>query len=276
MHARKVLQEHSKYNGDGIVELIARFLRELWLHAMEDIARETKVINNLPFRVAVTVPAIWPSYAREKLKQAVRLAGIEERRKAGRTTVILVEEPEAAALCTLFERKGYPEVQEGGTFVVCDCGGGTVDIITYEVISTEPFELREAVKGDGKLCGSFLVDSSFENWMMLKSGLRFDNLEDNEFRSFCNDEWEYTLKRFFTGTEDQETFDFRPPAKVFSTLRRVRGSTDSFPVPKAAIKTFFQPTFNGIRALVSEQKRSLEREGKGPPQVGCKRADRMQ
>lgn len=53
-------------------------------------------------------------------------AGIEKPRLMGNTKLILVEEPEAAALCTLHERREYPEIEAGETFIVCDCGGGTV------------------------------------------------------------------------------------------------------------------------------------------------------
>lgn len=41
-------------------------------------------------------------------------------------------------------------VQEGDSFVVVDCGGGTVDIISYKVTSTEPMVVREVVQGQGE------------------------------------------------------------------------------------------------------------------------------
>lgn len=34
--------------------------------------------------------------------------------------------------------------------VVCDAGGGTVDLITYEVVSLNPFKLKELVSANGK------------------------------------------------------------------------------------------------------------------------------
>jgi len=38
----------------------------------------------------------------------------------------------------------------GDAFVLCDAGGGTVDLISYEVDSVEPLELKELVPGTGK------------------------------------------------------------------------------------------------------------------------------
>jgi hypothetical protein len=34
--------------------------------------------------------------------------------------------------------------------VLCDAGGGTVDLISYEVDSVTPLELKELVPGKGK------------------------------------------------------------------------------------------------------------------------------
>lgn len=84
----------------------------------------------------------------------------------------------------------------------------------------------------GKLCGAFLIDDAFENFMKLKSGLKFKECRGNEFRMFVNDEWEYTMKRAFSGNELQDTFMLRPPAKVFPAMKRFRGSTDNYALKK--------------------------------------------
>lgn len=40
--------------------------------------------------------------------------------------------------------------QDGDTFVVADCGGGTADLISYKVIQAEPLIVKECVKGSGR------------------------------------------------------------------------------------------------------------------------------
>ncbi len=108
--AREKLQRQSGYESDGVIDLIAEFLKHLWEHALEEISREIEV-DVLPLKVALTVPAIWPVYAREKMKEAAKKAGILDPRPLGaKTTLLLVEEPEAAAMCTLFDRRNYPEI----------------------------------------------------------------------------------------------------------------------------------------------------------------------
>ncbi len=108
--ARKKLRNHMGFEADGVVDLVASFLKELWQHALKEIKREID-LDLLPIKVALTVPAIWPAYAREKMKLAARKAGITDHRAIGPTTLALVEEPEAAALSTLFERREYPDIE---------------------------------------------------------------------------------------------------------------------------------------------------------------------
>jgi len=107
--AREKLIRHVGYESDSVVHLVADFLRELWQHALSEISHEMEV-DLLPFKVAITVPAIWPAYARQKMRDAARLAGILDSRRIGETTLNLVEEPEAAALSTLFDRRDHPEI----------------------------------------------------------------------------------------------------------------------------------------------------------------------
>lgn len=80
-------------------------------------------------------------------------AGILNKRAGGvgDTVLTFVQEPEAAALATLKRIDGRCDIQDGDSFVVCDCGGGTVDLIAYKVNSTEPMAVTELVKGSGKI-----------------------------------------------------------------------------------------------------------------------------
>lgn len=65
----------------------------------------------------------------------------------------MIKEPEAAALYILSSNDHA--FQSGDAFLVCDAGGGTIDLITYEVLRTKPqLELVELVPGSGKLSWS--------------------------------------------------------------------------------------------------------------------------
>ena len=50
-------------------------------------------------------------------------------------------------------------LQVGDVFVLCDAGGGTVDLISYQVTQTSPtFKIEEAAVGSGAKCGATFVE----------------------------------------------------------------------------------------------------------------------
>lgn len=58
----------------------------------------------------------------------------------------------------------------GDSFVICDAGGGTVDLISYKIVGLDPLKLDESVGGTGELCGSVFLDERFERYMKEKLG----------------------------------------------------------------------------------------------------------
>ncbi|KAM0203878.1 hypothetical protein ACHAPI_000878 [Fusarium lateritium] len=92
---------------DGIkkdpVNVIACFLRKIWNHAIDSIRRSVgaELLQKSRFHVVVTLPAIWPPYAQQRMKQAARVSGILDARSCGETTLRFISEPEAAALATI-------------------------------------------------------------------------------------------------------------------------------------------------------------------------------
>jgi len=104
----KTARSHIERIGKDPVDVVADFLRLLWqktLTSMERVCSKSGV-EGLPFKVVLTVPAIWKPYARVKMQDAAKRAGILESRLCGKTTLQLVSEPEAAALATLHEWPG--------------------------------------------------------------------------------------------------------------------------------------------------------------------------
>lgn len=261
-------QQASLLGEDGVVDLVADYLRNIWQHCLREIELQidAQALQNLPFKVAITIPAIWPQYARNMMKNAARRAGILQRRDIADTTLILVEEPEAAALATLLDRRAYPEMGVGETFMVVDCGGGTIDIISYKVVQTTPFVIHEAVKGDGKLCGAFMVDDKFEHHMKNLSGLKFENCDPADFRKFVYEEWEYAIKRSFTGSETQQEYYLHPPIKAFSAFSRFKGN-NKFVLKRSTIVDFFDTTYQGIRQLINDQNQKIVAQEGKPPKV---------
>ncbi|KAG5765505.1 hypothetical protein H9Q72_006437 [Fusarium xylarioides] len=109
------------------VNATARYLGKIWKVFCE------KLQYNIPdteIQVSVTVPVLWPLYARQAMEEALNRAGILNENVVLAPKFLI--EPEAAALA-FFSNAHYFEtniskLKPGDTVMICDCGGGTVDL----------------------------------------------------------------------------------------------------------------------------------------------------
>lgn len=132
------------------------------------------VMRTIPLDLVVTVPAIWSDLAKQKTTQACQratgLTGGAAALGLGGGQVTLVSEPEAAAIYALHGLDPHG-LRVGDTFVVCDAGGGTVDLISYTITALKPvLEVREATPGSGALCGSTFLNRRFASFLTTKLG----------------------------------------------------------------------------------------------------------
>lgn len=110
-----------------------------------DHGQTPEFIEDTPIEYILTVPAVWSDRAKNSTFECAR--------KAGMSSISCISEPEAAAVYTLSAIQ--PNILRlGDNFVVCDAGGGTVDLITYKVTKLAPLVVEESVVGSGGLCGS--------------------------------------------------------------------------------------------------------------------------
>ncbi|KAL4986074.1 hypothetical protein BDW68DRAFT_198313 [Aspergillus falconensis] len=211
LRARKMLRD----TGKTPVGLVADYLQALWQHTMDTVNKALGdfVVDGLRFHVAITVPAIWKAYARQSMQDAAKSAGILKPRKAGETTLSFVPEPEAAALSTLCERGR--RIKKGDVYVICDAGGGTVDLISYEIKDTNPIAMREAVEGWGALCGGLLIDEAFEAICKRRLGRRWDNLSKKGINDVMRGEWEQYIKPQFRPGSTHGDWIVGIPAEAF-------------------------------------------------------------
>lgn len=82
----------------------------------------------------------------------------------------IISEPEAAALYALTALDPHG-IKIGDTFMLCDAGGGTVDLITYTVSALKPIlKLAEVSPGSGSLCGASYLNRGFRVYLQEKLG----------------------------------------------------------------------------------------------------------
>ncbi|KAI1733567.1 actin-like ATPase domain-containing protein [Xylaria scruposa] len=255
IRAKRKLQEIDKTPTD----VIADYLRLLWHHTLKTIhkSRSKVVIAALAFHVVVTVPAIWKDYARSSMKEAAAKAGILDHRSAGPTTLSFVPEPEAAGLVTLWEHGDILKTDD--VYVICDAGGGTVDLISYRIGELDPIELHEAVVGTGGLCGGVFVDEQFERLCKQRLGRNWNNLSQAGIKLMMKNEWENVYKPSYTGIDTNREFPIGIPNEA------LRGSSTNDLSRKPYIKdgrihfsnvdiqSAFTRSFSSIMALVDGQ-----------------------
>ncbi|KAF9769155.1 hypothetical protein IL306_013482 [Fusarium sp. DS 682] len=227
------------------VEIIASFLRNLWDHSTESIKR--------------TIGADL-----HRMKQAAQQSGILDARSAGATTLHFISEPEAAALATIKDLQKRSTIKKGDTIVVCDAGGGTVDLISYIFESTDPFVVKECVKGDGGLCGGVFLDEGFIKLIKNKVPKGTWNfVGHSDEKRFLNDQWEHGIKPQF---ENQpRTWPVDLPESCSSDLSTGSKRRTTLELTSDEILCVFSPIASKIETLVSHQVTAIQDKGHQAP-----------
>jgi hypothetical protein len=95
------------------------------------------------------------------MRRAAFDAGLIRDESSNRLELVL--EPEAA--CVACEAESLA-LNEGDTFMVLDCGGGTVDITMHRMVQKSPaLQLDEIRTPSGGPWGSTFIDAEFENFV---------------------------------------------------------------------------------------------------------------
>ncbi|KAH6674763.1 hypothetical protein B0J14DRAFT_652947 [Halenospora varia] len=274
----KLFKKHNKQP----VEVSADYLRKLWAHAVKNIEErmDPLIWETIKFKIVLTVPAIWDHRAQELTKQAARNAGMLDRRG---TTLELIGEPEAAALAVVTDMN-IPGMQSslkaGDSFVICDAGGGTVDLISYRIEQISPLKLAMCAEATGGCCGAIFLDDAFEKQIRtLISSKEFDKIGVLSRRRMLND-WENGLKRSFRmNAAGDNTWHVNIPGFAgmlaedpIGTRESLLSSTSSLfsdpgtlTLKRGHVEAIFSEVCSKIKDLVSTQLAVVgEKEGKRP------------
>ncbi|KAK2053962.1 actin-like ATPase domain-containing protein [Colletotrichum caudatum] len=250
--ARKAVKDANK----DPVDVISNYIRRLWNHSIDCIGASAgdDLIKMCKFHVVITLPAIWPEYAKARMRRAAEDAGVLGDRPVGQTTLAFISEPEAAALATMRDLAGRPNIKVGDHFVVCDAGGGTVDLISYEVLSLKPMVVREAIKGDGELCGGVFLDEAFVNMVKKRvTPQAWDKVPKNEAANILNGDWEHGIKQQFDGQERDWHIKLPPECQSKGTPQRGMKRKRNLILNLQDLLPVFEPIAKKISSLVQKQ-----------------------
>jgi hypothetical protein len=108
------------------VHLTTQYLSQLRQHCERILRRKfgDTIVESTPLRYTITVPAIWSDSAKAKTLRCAADAGMGE-------AIQIISEPEAAIIYALDSLSlSADDLKVGDKFVLCDAGGGTVDLIS--------------------------------------------------------------------------------------------------------------------------------------------------
>ncbi|KAF9904254.1 hypothetical protein EC991_002912 [Linnemannia zychae] len=152
---------------DAISDYLGKFHSHVVKEAMKNFG---STYDQSHIQYCLTVPAMWSDRAKHVMRLAAVRAGlVKEEDPAHR--LIIVSEPEAAAMYCQSKGDQF-NLQKHDRFLICDAGGGTVDLIVFEVVDVNPEtgirSLREVTRGHGASCGSAFLDANMEKLLREK------------------------------------------------------------------------------------------------------------
>ena len=146
--------------------------------------------------------------------------------------------------------KGF---EVGDALVLCDAGGGTVDLISYEISSFEPLTPAELAPPIGGLAGSLMPNKRFEEWIKIVVGERaYPDLREHDFHREAMKTFDKIIKPGLRSRDDEEQFVTFPKAQLKDSLDKGLQS-NSISVTGPTLYKIFEPIFMENNKLVNEQ-----------------------
>ncbi|KIY62877.1 actin-like ATPase domain-containing protein [Cylindrobasidium torrendii FP15055 ss-10] len=249
--------------GKQAMDLIVDFLSCLWEYAKEQITREIGAVADLNSAdVWLTVPAAWDAKGCDIMREAAIAAGMVRSAHAGdkdwRERLHIITEPEAAAVhCA--HLTDLHRLRPSQNFIVCDAGGGTVDLAVYKIIGNMAhLEIAEIAARSGANCGSLFLDLRFRE---LVKTLLEDHPAHLDPASLAN---------FMHSFSESDKLDYRGPvdddAMFHFTCFNVEDPTDpsvglidgQLTIPGNLLRReVFDPVIEQVLEMIEEQTRKV-------------------
>ncbi|EGO02840.1 hypothetical protein SERLA73DRAFT_176256 [Serpula lacrymans var. lacrymans S7.3] len=196
--------------GKKALDLITDFLSCLWEYAKEQITRDIGAVADLNTAdVLVTCPAAWDAKGCDMMREAAIVAGLVQSGRAGerdwRDRLRIITEPEAAAVhCA--QLTDLHKLKPSQVFMICDAGGGTVDLAIYKIIGqTANLEIAEMCARSGANCGSLFLDLRFRELVRTLLADHPAHLDAASLAYFMHS-FSETDKLNFKGQVDDDTY----------------------------------------------------------------------
>ncbi|CAF9934329.1 MAG: hypothetical protein HETSPECPRED_009185 [Heterodermia speciosa] len=235
-------------------DVVHDYLAGIYKHIMTTLYRrfDQGVMQMTTIDFVLTVPAIWSDGAKKKTEDAAIRAGL-----GNEHNLQLLSEPESAAIFTLRSLENsnsYTQIRVHDRIVVCDAGGGTVDLISYDIQSIQPnLSVVECAAGTGDFCGSTFIDREFEKLFTKRMGHHYGNVSlVNRQQTVKNFE---STKTAFRDDPSQKTFYVNVP--TVGTLEDAGVYGGNFEITREEMRTLFDPIVDQIIQLIGLQVQTI-------------------
>ncbi|KAI9747653.1 MAG: hypothetical protein M1815_004008 [Lichina confinis] len=239
----------------NVMDAVSDYLTQIYDHTMNTLTKRygESFMATTKMEFVLTVPAVWSDAAKNATLQAAERAGMGSQHE-----VRLISEPEAAAVYTL--KAIQPNhLKVGDNFVVCDAGGGTVDLISYRITQLSPLRVEESAVGTGGLCGSGFLNYRFEDHVRTRLGPeRFEHMKEKKPRT-----WQMALKYFEEFVKrnfnDDDHQDVNVPFPGLPDDEDVGLDSGFLIVTADQVKAIFEPVVRDVCELVEGQVEGIRR-----------------
>ncbi|KAG2229760.1 hypothetical protein INT48_004764 [Thamnidium elegans] len=168
-------EEHNQYDHLNVAATID-YLRQMKETAYNDINKDAIAkVDTEKIRYILTVPAQWDDDERAAMRIMAKDAGIINKGDHENRLIIINESLAATLFCEreICLKRNTFKFQKGSRYLICDAGGGTVDLATYEATDAS-FNNRDSTLigrcqltiDSGGHCGSGFVDDNMENVLL--------------------------------------------------------------------------------------------------------------
>ena len=139
--------------------IISKILSKIKEHAFNAIKAINPLISESEIDWKVTVPAIWNNESKDIMRKACEMAKIFNENKQ---STFFALEPEAAACDYVINHPDSKAIIQGNAYIVCDIGGGTIDISTHKRIEEDgDIYIEEVYPPIGGNNGSTYINKKF-------------------------------------------------------------------------------------------------------------------
>ncbi|RAH42839.1 Hsp70 family protein [Aspergillus brunneoviolaceus CBS 621.78] len=247
----------------SVFDVVKDYLRPILWHTIDTLRdAEEDFDDTSEVELSVAVP-VGCSFISSVALETILTDLVEESQLESNLDLYLIHEPEAASSFLIDTLLRPDELSVEGAFMVCDAGGGTVDVITYTVLQEKPLRLKEIVPPAGASCGSVYVNQAMEQDLTerlrdvkLCQGIIREREIERMFQDFEN-----RLKRNCNLAQDRlDGYEYLDLPGLKADPER-GFKTGAVAIPRRTLKEYFKKSLEGTASLIQGQLDSAGRKG---------------